>query len=325
MVEHVYKNIYTIYVPLPGNPLKWLNAYVIKAENSGKNLLIDTGFNRSECFSALMEGLAELNMDPADTDIYLSHIHSDHTGNAGALQGMGCRILMNQPDYRDIKTLDWSVRGRVYIREGMPADVCEHVLANNPAILYAPKPFDADVIFDGDILEYGGFRLRCVHTPGHSMGHTCLYCEEEKLLFCGDHVLFDITPNICTMGPGTNMLANYMESLEKIRALDIEIALPAHRTTGQVSIYQRIDALFAHHRARLKETEKIVSAGAGQTAYEIAGQMSWSIRTKNWEEFPPGQKWFAMGEALAHLDYLRAEGRVLREEDENGIFTYRCL
>ena len=325
MVENVYKNIYMIYIPLPGNPLKWLNCYVIRAEKGGKNLLIDTGFNRPECYEALMDGLHELDIVPADMDVYLSHIHSDHTGNAGALQAMGCRILMNQPDYHDIQTLDWSARGRNYIREGMPSDVCEIVLASNPAILYAPKSFNADVVFDGDILDYGGLRLRCVHTPGHSVGHTCLYCEEEKLLFCGDHVLFDITPNICTMGPGTNMLADYLESLEKIRSLDIRTALPAHRTTGQVTIYQRIDALLEHHRVRLAETEKIVAARAGQTAYQIAGQMSWSIRTKNWDEFPPGQKWFAMGEALAHLDYLRAEGRVVREADENGVFLYRSL
>lgn len=325
MVERVYKNIYMIYIPLPGNPLKWLNSYIIKADGSGRNLIIDTGFNRPECYSALMDGLKELGIDPADADVYLSHVHSDHTGNAAALQEMGSRVLMNQPDYHDIKTLDWSKRGRWFVTEGMPEDVCSNVLSNNPAILYAPRPFTADMIHDGDILEYGGFNLRCVHTPGHSVGHTCLYCEEEKVLFCGDHVLFDITPNICSMGTDTNMLGKYLESLKKIRELSIETALPAHRTVGCETIYERIDGLLAHHETRLAEAERITASKAGQTAYEIAGQMSWSIRTKNWDEFPPGQKWFAMGEALAHLDFLRAEGRVLREENGNGIFVYRCI
>ena len=79
---------------------------------------------------------------------------------------------------------------------------------------------------------------------------------------------------------------------------------------------QRIDALFKHHRERLDETEHIVQARPGQTAYHIAGQMTWAIRSKNWEEFPPGQKWFAMGEALAHLDLLREEGRIQRVEKD---------
>ena len=60
MTEQAYKNIYRIYVPLTGNPLKSLNSYLIKAEGTGKNLLIDTGFNCEECLEALLAGMAEL-------------------------------------------------------------------------------------------------------------------------------------------------------------------------------------------------------------------------------------------------------------------------
>jgi len=321
MVEKVYENIYKIHVTLPKNPLKYLNSYVIKAQGEGKNLLIDTGFNRPECLEALLEGMEELGIKPTDTDIYLSHVHSDHTGNAGALQEMGARILMNEADYNDIRTLDWDKRGRWYVTEGMAPDICQVVLANSPAILYRPRPFEADVVHDGDVLRYGGYELICVQTPGHCHGHTCLYIEKEKLLFSGDHVLFDITPNICSMGPDSNMLGKYLKSLDKVRALDVETVLPAHRGMGDVNMYERIDALKRHHRERLEETESIVRLKPGQTAYDIAGQMSWAIRTKNWEEFPPGQKWFAMGEALAHLDWLKAEGRIRRVE-KDGVFVY---
>ena len=86
-------------------------------------------------------------------------------------------------------------------------------------------------------------------------------------------------------------------------------------------MYQRIDSLCVHHRERLDETESIVRATPAQTAYDIAGKMSWAVRTRSWEEFPPGQKWFAMGEALAHLDLLIAEGRIQREE-KDGVFVY---
>ena len=48
----------------------------------------------------------------------------------------------------------------------------------------------------------------------------------------------------------------------------------------------------------------------GLTAYEIAGRMAWSIRCRNWTEFPLTQKFFAVGEALAHLDYLEARGQI---------------
>ena len=324
MVEKVYKNIYKILIPLPGNPLKSLNSYVIKAEGSGRHLLIDTGFNRPECLDALMEGLDELGISPVDTDVFLTHLHSDHAGNAGAMQEMGARVIMSPTDYHDICSVDWDKRGKWYITEGTSPDMCAQVLANNPAILFRPRPFEAITVNDGDVLEYGGFRLRCIEVPGHTRGQMCLYCEDEKLLFSGDHVLFDITPNICSMGPDTNMLGKYLRSLEKVRALDVKTVLPAHRSMGAVTMYERIDALLHHHKERLDETESIVRRKAGQTAYDIAGRMSWAIRSKNWEDFPPGQKWFAMGEALAHLDLLIAEGRVVREE-KDGVFVYSCV
>jgi hypothetical protein len=40
--------------------------------------------------------------------------------------------------------------------------------------------------------------------------------------------------------------------------------------------------------------------------------MKWRIRAKNWEEFPVTQKWFAVGEAMAHLDHLIAGAHIER-------------
>ena len=42
--------------------------------------------------------------------------------------------------------------------------------------------------------------------------------------------------------------------------------------------------------------------------------MAWSIRCRNWAEFPLTQKYFAVGEALAHLDHLEVQGAVHWEE-----------
>jgi hypothetical protein len=50
--------------------------------------------------------------------------------------------------------------------------------------------------------------------------------------------------------------------------------------------------------------------GQAMTAYEVAGKMSWDITCENWAAFPPSQKWFATGEAIAHLQYLAIEGRI---------------
>ena len=59
-------------------------------------------------------------------------------------------------------------------------------------------------------------------------------------------------------------------------------------------------------------------------AYDIAGYMKWSMRGRNWDEFPMTQKWFAVGETIAHLDYLLAEGKIQRRE-KDGINRYYAL
>ena len=139
-------------------------------------------------------------------------------------------------------------------------------------------------------------------------------------MFLGDHVLFDITPNITAWNGVEDSLGDYLRSLEEIRCYPIEIPLPGHRgVTGDVAARTR--ALAAHHAARLNETLDVVRTNPGHTVYEIAGRMTWRIRARNWDEFPVAQKWFAVGEAMAHLDYLTRRGQVERRASgEVGIY-----
>ena len=82
MAIEVYPNIFKVEIPLPNNPLRSLNSYIIKSEN--RNLIIDTGFNIKECKDALMKGIEETKIDLKKTDLLVTHLHSDHAG-AGLL------------------------------------------------------------------------------------------------------------------------------------------------------------------------------------------------------------------------------------------------
>ena len=183
MITHIGGNIYSFQVPLPGNPLKWLNVYVIKGEGHGRNLLIDTGFKRPECLEALLLGMQELELEPDITDVLITHLHSDHTGNAPELEKLGCRLLMSRIDNEIINTDGLTERKERALRDGMSAGVMEVVFENNPATIYAPDPFDAEWLNDGDILSYGGHNLECILTPGHTPGHICLYEKETETMF----------------------------------------------------------------------------------------------------------------------------------------------
>ena len=96
MIEEIFTNLYKIDIPLPKNPLKAINSYVIKA--SERNLIIDTGWNQDECMNAMLAGLRELGVDIKKTDFFITHLHSDHLGLVSTLAPDTSKIFFNQPD-----------------------------------------------------------------------------------------------------------------------------------------------------------------------------------------------------------------------------------
>ncbi len=68
MTEMMLPNLYRIEIPLPKNPLKALNSYLIKGD--GRFLIIDTGMNREECQEAMFTALEELKVDLKKTDFF---------------------------------------------------------------------------------------------------------------------------------------------------------------------------------------------------------------------------------------------------------------
>ena len=316
MAERIAEDLWRLDIPLVGNPLKNLNSYLIVGERS---LLIDTGFRQEPCREAMERQLTEVGVDRDRMDIFLTHLHSDHTGLAPELVRPGCRVYIGAVDgqwmaeHRDESA--WRTTYEGYVREGFSREEMAVLWDSNPAKNAGPAAYD-DYVFlkDGDMLACGGHTLRCVLTPGHTPGHLCLYEPERRWLFSGDHVLFHITPNICRWSGVEDSLGNYLESLKKVRDLPVELLLPAHRAeTGELAA--RVDALTAHHARRVENAWETVRGEPGLTAYEIAGRMAWSIRCRNWAEFPLTQKYFAVGETLSHLDYLAGLGRVARRWD----------
>lgn len=324
MVQEIVNNICTFRIDLPDNPLRWLNCYVIKGVDGGRNLLLDSGFNRSECLDDLLSGIKELGLGPETTDVFFTHSHADHTGNAAALQRLGYKLMMGRIDYQHLSTSPWLSEMRRLGKEGIEEKIIERLRGDPEREMMVSAPFTAELLDDGDRLCYGGYEWECIVTPGHTPGHICLYSKESKIMFTGDQVLFDITPNITTYSHKLDALGDYMASLQKINGYEVELALPAHRTTGSIDFHERVRQLYKHHETRLDEAEQIVYENPGLSAFEVAGQMSWSIRAADWEHFPSQQKWFASGEALAHLVHLEHMGRIESYITGGGQMLYRA-
>ena len=314
MAERLAEDLWRLDIPLVGNPLKNLNSYLLTGERS---LLIDTGFRQQPCREAMERQLAETGVDRDRMDIFCTHLHSDHTGLAPELIRPGCRIFIGELDVPGLRNAadpaGWERRYREYVLDGFSREEMRELWGENPAQTAAPPWREGlyTALPDGAELRYSGRILRCVLTPGHTPGHLCLYDPEARRLFCGDHVLFHITPNICRWQGVRDSLGDYLGSLAKVESLPVRELLPAHRR-DRGDFRERIGELKAHHARRLSDALAIVRADPGCTAYEIAGRMAWSIRCRSWADFPLTQKYFAVGEALAHLDRLCRLGQAER-------------
>lgn len=320
MCDEIMPNLFRIQIPLPESPLKYLNSYVIRDEE--RNLIVDTGLNHKACLEAMQDGLRKLGVDLERSDIFITHLHADHFGLVSTLASESSLIFFSRPEKELIES--WEGFGAMLDyagKNGFPKDQLDAALSNHPGARYGTGWIpDLKVLGEGDPIIVGDYQFRCVETPGHTAGHLCLYEPTRKLLIAGDHILIDITPNIQCWSDSYNPLRHYLASLDKVFKMDIDLVLPGHRRLIE-DHRARINELKEHHSNRLSEVLDILHVGS-QQAFQIASQMTWDLTAKSWDDFPVAQKWFATGEAIAHLRYLEEEGKVSRHvEDESTVFS----
>jgi len=314
MIEEIKPSLFRLEVPLPNSPLKFLNSYVIRS--SARNLIIDTGLNRKECLDAMQQGLKQLSIDLAKTDFFITHLHADHFGLLSKLVTDTSQVFFNRPETELIEASGWWERMIAYAaKNGFPENELRAAIQSHPGREFGSEWVpEISILQDGDEIIAGSYRFKCVSTPGHSLGHTCLYEPNKKILAAGDHILIDITPNIQCWSDEQNPLQDYLASLDKVNDMEIDLVLPGHRRLIR-DHKTRIAELKDHHERRLREVLSLLGDDP-RTAYQVASRMTWDLDCASWEEFPKAQKWFATGEAIAHLRYLERKGSILRKDEE---------
>jgi len=320
MCDEIMPDLFRIKIPLPESPLKYLNSYVIRAPE--RNLIVDTGFNRQECLEAMQSGLASLNIKLDNTDIFITHLHADHFGLIHKLISDTSHVIFSRPARELLESWDgFDTMIAFAAKNGFPEHELRAVLDAHPGAKYASDWIPGlEALDDGDRIDVGSYHFTCVTTPGHTMGHICLYEPDRKLFIAGDHILIDITPHIQCWADDENPLKHYLVSLDKVAELDIDLILPGHRRLI-ANHRARIEELKEHHRRRLNEVLTILEAGS-YDAFQVASRMTWDIVAESWDAFPLAQKWFATGEALSHLIYLEEEGHISRRTENNiTVFT----
>jgi glyoxylase-like metal-dependent hydrolase (beta-lactamase superfamily II) len=309
--EEVRPGIWAFPIPMPG-PLVYVWVYALEAPDG--LLLIDAGLDDDGAFEALAGRLDELGRGLEDVrGVLFTHGHIDHYGLAARVRGAsGAWTALHERDANHPPLAGRAEAFEAWVRRAglEPDEVAALRTAAGRFITANPPPPERNVA-EGDRIPLARGELVALHTPGHAGGHVCYLHEDAGIVFTGDHVLSETTPNV-SVSPFTDgsPLDEYLESLRRVAELGPLLALPGHEE--QVQLDTRARELLAHHDEQLANAEAIVAAGH-ETAREVAERMTWS---KPWSTLGPLDVYLAVGETLAHLIVLERRGVLARDPGE---------
>jgi hypothetical protein len=119
--------------------------------------------------------------------------------------------------------------------------------------------------------------------------------------------------------PPTLGLRDFLGSLKLVRAMPDMTLLPAHGPAGD-RVHARVDELLAHHATRLDTMAQTLRSG-WRTAYEVAHQVGWTRRNRDFDDLDPFNRMLAVFETTQHLDLLVAQGIAVSKEAD-GVLSY---
>jgi len=265
------------------------NVFMVTTE--GGNVIIDTGLSLIAPRAKAL--LSKIDDGPAKY-IVLTHAHPDHRMGVHFWKGEDTEVVA-QKKYAWLRHYQERLKGAFAIRNaaqysGIVPPVTRPV---EGAGNYAAE-IEANILYDDEYkFTVGGVEFHCLHTPGETPGQTSVWVPKYKAAFVGDN-FYDSFPNIYTLrGTPTRFALDYVESLDKILALEPEILLPSHglpikgKDEIQKAVKRYRDAILYVH------DETVRGMNAGKDVYtlmqEIAlpeaidlpegyGAVAWSVR-----------------------------------------------
>lgn len=325
-VSEVVPGLLWARLPLPFR-LNHVNVWLLE-ENDGWTV-IDTGCATPELMAAWETLLAGPMRGLPVRRVIATHGHVDHIGLAGWMVerfdaefvGTFAEWIWARMSHMHDVPGSHATHHSYLLRHGFDEDVAVRMVESRHRYidLATPIPGAITEIREGQTLRVGNRDWRVIVTRGHAFEHASLYDAESQVLIAGDHLLPKISPVIAVyeMTPNADPLGDYLASFPQFSGMPANtLVLPSHGMPYR-GIHRRIAELRAHHRQRLDEVADALSEWT--TALELSRTLFPHVEG-------PDSVGFALGETLAHVNHLLAQGVIREERDPQGraVFSTRA-
>ncbi len=303
--------------------LDHINLWLL-AEGEGW-VLVDTGLG-DERSRGHWDGLFQSALEGRPIHrIIVTHYHPDHMGNAEWLSRVfGAPVAMTTGEFLTAHAVHSgsalfnpdAVAG-LFHAHGLVGEMLSDTAGRGdmyPRMVPA-LPLTYQRLAAGDRITVGGSDWQVLLGLGHAPEHACLYCAERGVLISGDQVLPRISTNVAVTAaePEGDPLALFLDTLTRFARLPGDtLVLPSHGRpfTG---LRVRLADLRRHHAERLDAV--MAACDDPVTAAEM-------LPVLFQRPLDTHQRFFAMGEAIAHLNHLWHGNRLARVTDDNGVHRF---
>jgi glyoxylase-like metal-dependent hydrolase (beta-lactamase superfamily II) len=325
MITEISDNFYRITLPMPFR-LRHVHAY---AAIDGRNVvLFDTGMLMPGAFEKLETDLQSIGLSVENiSDIYLTHVHTDHCGMAGIIQEKSkARLHLSEIAHQvheHFQQADHLItQARIfYTKHGLSSGEVEAIVEEIEDLCSRSPQFTVNSFLqENETRKFGNRSFEVVFTPGHAAGHVCFFFREEGLLLAGDHILPYITPSLIPniYDEIFQPLQSYLMSLTVVEKLPIQIIHPGHGNSFN-GFEERIGEIRAHHALKKASLLKGISAKP-LTLYAICAEMIGEAAAV-WDDW---DKFMALNETYVYLQELKRDGAI-KESVINNIVFYAAV
>ena len=310
-------------LPLPLR-LDHVNTYALDDGDSWT--LIDTGFDTKKTRAVWHELLQGPLAGKPVKKLFVTHYHPDHIGLAGWFQtNFGVELITTRTSWLTARMLVLDEQSKAtpetllfYKRAGVIGSLYEKKKKERPfnfCDVVSPMPQGYTRVQEGESITLGGRDWIIRMGNGHAAEHATLWAGD--IILGGDQLLPSISPNLGVYAtePGANPVFEWLEACKRLKkyASSSQLVLPGHKLPFR-GLPLRLEQLIENHVGALKRL--LSHLEIPRTAHECFLPLFK-------REIDESEYGLALGETIAHLNYLYSADQVTRTIRIDGAYEYK--